>query len=51
MFEILIELAKIVPVIAVLWLIIVWFKKNYKSKEEYYCTYGVCVPKGDDGGV
>jgi rubrerythrin len=23
-------------------------KKNYKSKEEYYCSYGVCVPKSDD---
>jgi len=26
-------------------------KKNYKSKEEYYCSYGVCVPKSGDGGV
>ncbi len=26
-------------------------KKKYKTKEEYYCSYGVCVPKGDDGGV
>ncbi|MBN1896663.1 MAG: rubrerythrin family protein [Candidatus Aenigmarchaeota archaeon] len=25
-------------------------KKNYKSSEEYYCTYGVCVPKIKDGG-
>ncbi len=25
-------------------------KKKYKSKEEYYCSYGVCVPKSDHGG-
>lgn len=24
--------------------------KRFKNKEEYYCTYGVCVPKGNDGG-
>lgn len=24
--------------------------KSFKNKEEYYCTYGVCVPKSKDGG-
>lgn len=26
-------------------------KKKYKTKEEYYCSYGLCVPKSDEGGV